>query len=119
MSVEGKSDLTTFGLTGSGPPSLLHASLSFVGSWWTPQKGKPVARILRICCDLRPVSLDSDNLELVIWEKIRTNPPRVICQVQCGEMVHAEDFELIGQVLDDVMQSAVGRTTGIAERLPF
>lgn len=83
------------------------------------RKRGTMQRVIRVCIDVRVDAPDYSNYEFCVWEKIRTAAPREILSVQCGQQIHEDDFELVAQLVDDVVQSAVSRTIGIAERLPL
>lgn len=78
-----------------------------------------MARIGKVTLELKPITWDSDQLEIVVLEQLRTARIREVCRVQCGTQVHAEDMELVTQIVEDVFLSLVGRTIGVADRLVF
>lgn len=74
-------------------------------------------RLARVITDLSTDCGDPRNLEIRMSEKIRHASMRDVLAIQCGQEVHAEDFELVCQLFEDVIRHSVASTIGIAQTL--
>lgn len=78
-----------------------------------------MARIIRVFIDLDERWDDTNFLTLAVGEQIRTAHSKDKISMQVGHTIDNACIELAVQVAEDVLRSAVGRTLGIHEELPF
>lgn len=76
-----------------------------------------MARIIRLTVDVLSDLGDVPNIEIRIHEQIRRSIGRDVLSIQCGQTVHAEDFELVNQLFEDVLSAAIHRTIGVQGQL--
>lgn len=76
-----------------------------------------MARIIRVTCDVTEQADARGQVELVVWEQIRTAKGREILRILCGEGLNSNDLDLAVQLFDDVLHAAVRRTIGEHQKL--
>lgn len=78
-----------------------------------------MARVIRIAIEIFDFDPSGQRYAIHVSESIRTAKPRTLIALHAGSGIRDEDLELTAQVVDDAIRSAVGRTLGITQTLPF
>jgi hypothetical protein len=78
-----------------------------------------MARILKMTIELFPPSEHRPEMCFEVYEQIRTAGPNRILHFGMKNNPTEADLEWVLEVVGAALQSAMGRTLGITEQLPF
>lgn len=78
-----------------------------------------MARLIRVFIDLDQSWIEPYDLTLKVGDQIRTGPKHTSIDMLLGQTVDTSCVEVALQCAEDIFRSAIGRTIGVHNTLPF